>query len=96
MPDYKYPNIESGATPIEIAGRAPDRLTILRKNLTRRRRSGRNLSKEKKRREEKKKKKFEPMIDYKFPTIASGATPIGSAGRAPDEELLREGRGRKI
>jgi hypothetical protein len=30
------------------------------------------------------------MIDYKYPTIASGATPIGSAGRAPDEELLRE------
>jgi hypothetical protein len=36
------------------------------------------------------------MIDYKYPTIASGATPIGSAGRAPDEELLREGRGRKF
>jgi hypothetical protein len=30
------------------------------------------------------------MIDYKYPTIASGATPIGSAGRAADEELLRE------
>jgi hypothetical protein len=30
------------------------------------------------------------MIGYKYPTIASGATPIGSAGRAPDEELLRE------
>jgi hypothetical protein len=27
---------------------------------------------------------FEPMIDYKYPTIASGATPIGSAERAPD------------
>jgi hypothetical protein len=25
------------------------------------------------------------MIDYKYPAIASGATPIGSAGRAPDE-----------
>jgi hypothetical protein len=36
------------------------------------------------------------MIDYKYPTIASGATPIGSAGRAPDEELLREERGRKF
>jgi hypothetical protein len=44
----------------------------------------------------KKKKKFEPMIDYKYPTIASGATPIGSAGRAPDEELLREERQRKF
>jgi hypothetical protein len=28
------------------------------------------------------------MIDYKYPTIASGATPIGSAGRTPDEDLL--------
>jgi hypothetical protein len=30
------------------------------------------------------------MIDYKYPTIASGATPIGSADRAPDEDLLWE------
>jgi hypothetical protein len=30
------------------------------------------------------------MIDYKYPTIASGATPIGSAGHAPDEDLLWE------
>jgi hypothetical protein len=36
------------------------------------------------------------MIDYKYPTIASGATPIGSAGRAPDEELLQEERRRKF
>jgi hypothetical protein len=36
------------------------------------------------------------MIDYKYLTIALGATPIGSAGRAPDEELLRKGRGRKF
>jgi hypothetical protein len=35
------------------------------------------------------------MIDYKYPTIASGATPIGSAGHAPDEELLWEKRWRK-
>jgi hypothetical protein len=35
-------------------------------------------------------RKFEAMIDNKYPTIASGATPIGSAGRAPDEELLQE------
>jgi hypothetical protein len=27
---------------------------------------------------------FEPMLDYKSPNIASGATPIGSAERAPD------------
>jgi hypothetical protein len=36
MPSYKYPNIDSGATPIESAGHAPDRKTILRKNSTRR------------------------------------------------------------
>jgi hypothetical protein len=36
------------------------------------------------------------MIDYKYPTIASGATPIGSVGCAPDEELLWEERGRKF
>jgi hypothetical protein len=36
------------------------------------------------------------MIDYKYPTIASGVTPIGSAGRAPDEKLFREERGRKF
>jgi hypothetical protein len=29
---------------------------------------------------------FEPMIDYKYPTIASGATPIGSAEHAPDRK----------
>jgi hypothetical protein len=32
MLGYKYPNIDSGATPIGSAGRAPDRLTISRKN----------------------------------------------------------------
>jgi hypothetical protein len=36
MLDYKYPNIDSGATPIGSAGRAPDRKTILRNNLTKR------------------------------------------------------------
>jgi hypothetical protein len=30
------------------------------------------------------------MINYKYPTIVPGATPIGSDGRAPDEELLWE------
>jgi hypothetical protein len=79
MPGYKYPNIDSGATPIGSASRAPDRLTISRKNSTRRRR-----------RRRRRRRKLEPMIDYKYPTIASGATPIGSAGRAPDEDLLRE------
>jgi hypothetical protein len=38
----------------------------------------------------KKRKKLEPMIDYKYPTIASGATPIGSAGRAPDEKYFEK------
>jgi hypothetical protein len=31
---------------------------------------------------------FEPMLDYKYSTIALRATSIGSAGRAPDEELF--------
>jgi hypothetical protein len=35
MPGYKYPNIDSGATPIGSAGRTPDRKIISRKNLTR-------------------------------------------------------------
>jgi hypothetical protein len=80
MSSYKYPNIDSGATPIGSAGRAPDRKSISRERI----------------RQEGKKKKLEPIIDYKYPTIASGATPIGSAGRAPDKELLREERGRKF
>jgi hypothetical protein len=63
MPGYKYPNIDSGATPIGSAGRAPDRKTILRKNSTK---------------EGKKKKKLEPMIDYKYPTIAWGLLPSGA------------------
>jgi hypothetical protein len=32
-----------------------------------------------------KKLNFEPMLDYKSPNIASGATPIGSAERTPDD-----------
>jgi hypothetical protein len=28
---------------------------------------------------------FEPMLKHKYLTIALGATPIGSTGRAPDE-----------
>jgi hypothetical protein len=35
--------------------------------------------------EEEVKEKFELMINYKYPTIASGATLIGSVERAPDE-----------
>jgi hypothetical protein len=36
MPGYKYPNIDSEATPIGSAGRAPDKKKISRKNSTRR------------------------------------------------------------
>jgi hypothetical protein len=69
MPGYKYPNIDSGATPIRSAGRAPDRKINFEKEFNKKRR----------------RRLFEPMIDYKYPTIASEATPIGSAGRAPDD-----------
>jgi hypothetical protein len=31
---------------------------------------------------------FEPMLDYKLPNMASGATPIGSAERAPDRDKI--------
>jgi hypothetical protein len=33
---------------------------------------------------EKEELNFEPMLDYKYSNIASGATPIGSVERAPD------------
>jgi hypothetical protein len=33
---------------------------------------------------------LQSMPGYKYPNIDSGATPIESAGRAPDEDLLRE------
>jgi hypothetical protein len=39
------------------------------------------------------------MIDYKYPTIASGATPIGSTGRAPDDIfswIMKQRRRKKI
>jgi hypothetical protein len=36
------------------------------------------------------------MIDNKYPTIATGATPIGSVGHAPDIELLREDNGWRV
>jgi hypothetical protein len=32
---------------------------------------------------------FEPIKGFKHSLIVSGATPIGSAGRAPDEVLKR-------
>ena len=32
---------------------------------------------------------IEPMLKHKYLTIASGATPIGSTGRAPDENSGR-------
>jgi hypothetical protein len=46
MSGYKYPNIDSGAIPIESAGRAPDRKTNLRKNSTRRDDEEEDLSKQ--------------------------------------------------
>jgi hypothetical protein len=45
----------------------------------------RGLTNRKKQKEEED-NQFEPMIDYKYPTIASGATPIESAERAPDRK----------
>jgi hypothetical protein len=33
MPGYKHPNIDSGATPIGSAGRAPDRKIISRERV---------------------------------------------------------------
>jgi hypothetical protein len=35
-----------------------------------------------------KKSIFEPIIGCKHPIIASRVTPIGSAGRTPDEKLI--------
>jgi hypothetical protein len=32
---------------------------------------------------------YEPIIGCRHPIIASGATPIGSAGRAPDRKLVK-------
>jgi hypothetical protein len=46
MPGYKYPNIDSGATPIGSAGHAPDRKTISRKHSTKRDVEEEDLSKE--------------------------------------------------
>jgi hypothetical protein len=46
--------------------------------------SSRGLTNRKKKEEGR--SQFEPMIDYEYPTIASGATPIGSAERAPDRK----------
>jgi hypothetical protein len=37
MPGYNYPNIDSGATPIGSAGRAPNRKLISKKNSTKER-----------------------------------------------------------
>jgi hypothetical protein len=92
MPAYKYPNIDSGATPIGSAGHAPDRKSISRKNSTKGDEEEEDLSKKNSIR----RRNLKPMIDYKYPIIASGATSIGSAGREPDEELLQEERGRKF
>jgi hypothetical protein len=70
--------IASGATPIGSAGRAPDEKYI-KKGKTFFVYAGRN-----KERQDNQQRIFE-SIPKSFLTIASGATPIGSAGRAPDE-----------
>jgi hypothetical protein len=44
MPAYKYPNIDSGATPIGSAGCAPDRKVILRKEFYKKKMMMMNLS----------------------------------------------------
>jgi ribosomal protein L12E/L44/L45/RPP1/RPP2 len=35
------------------------------------------------------------MLGYKYPNIDSGATPIGSAGRAPDRKSISKNNSRK-
>jgi hypothetical protein len=76
----KKPTIASGATPIGSAGRAPDE---------RKRRKGRNfLFMQVITRKEKTRSKYFLAYTQKISTIASGATPIGSAGRAPDEKEI--------
>jgi hypothetical protein len=64
--------IASGATPIGSAGRAPDKKAILRKNSTKREKN-----------RQKEKKKLEPMIGYKYSSIASEATYIRSSEQDP-------------
>jgi hypothetical protein len=66
-----------GATPIGSAGHAPDKKEVLRKK---------KLDKKKGRNTKKKKKKLEPMIGYKYPSIAPGATYIRSTGYAPNDK----------
>jgi hypothetical protein len=66
MPGYKYPHIDSGATPIESAGRTHDRKTILRKNSTKRDDQEEDSTK----RDED--EELEPMIDYKYPDHSLG------------------------
>jgi hypothetical protein len=46
MPGYKYPNIDSEATPIGSAGRAPDRLTNFEKEFNKKRRRRRRRKEE--------------------------------------------------
>jgi hypothetical protein len=49
MPGYKYPNIDSGATPIGSAGRAPDRKSISRERIRQKEMMKKNKKKKKKR-----------------------------------------------
>jgi hypothetical protein len=78
MIDYTHPTIASGATPIGSAVVHPMRHKI---------REGNELRVVLCRswRQKKKNNLFEPILE-KNSTIGSGATPIGSAGRALDED----------
>ena len=66
--DCQPPYLDSGATPIGSAGRAPDRMKIRRKKALK----------------EEIIVRLESVPGCKHPCPDSGATPIGSAGRAPD------------
>ena len=81
-----HPTKASGATPIGSTGRAPDKITGKR---------GSCIYFCQEEDMQTKDKCFEPMLKYKYLTIASGATPIGSTGRAPDENSGRKKNGEK-
>ena len=82
-----HPTKASGATPIGSTGRAPDKNIEMKKAIVK-------ISIRKKICKTKK-NAFEPMLKHKYLTIASGATPIGSTGRAPDENSGRKEKKKK-
>jgi hypothetical protein len=52
--------------------------------------SGRMIYQNEKTYKAKVKEVIEPIISCKYPIIASGATPIGSAEHTPDEQLIQK------